>query len=71
MAGDSGRASYDADFYSWSLEQARLMREGQWAELDRDNVAEEIESLAREQSNKLESAFRGLLMYSVNWEATA
>src|SRR5262249_24097832 len=42
-------ADYENDFYSWSLEQARLLREGQWAQIDRENVAEEIESLGREQ----------------------
>jgi len=61
-------ADYDNDFYSWSLEQARLLREGQWAQLDRENVAEEIESLGREQFNKLESAFRVLLMHMLKWE---
>src|SRR5258708_24306963 len=46
-------ASYDRDFYNWSLEQARLAREGRWDAVDRDNVAEEIESLGREQFNRL------------------
>ena len=41
------RADYDTDFYSWSLEQARLLRESRWAQVDRENVAEEIESLGR------------------------
>ena|SRR3984893_8537768 len=59
---------YDNDFYSWSLEQARLLREGQWTRLDRDNIAEEIESLGREQFNKLESALRVLLMHMLKWD---
>ena len=54
-------AGYDSDFYSWSQEQGRLVREGRWSEVDRENVAEEIESLGREQFNKLESAFRVLI----------
>ena len=37
------RAEYERDFYSWSLEQARLIREGRIEALDRDNLAEEIE----------------------------
>ena len=41
-------AGYERDFYSWSLEQARLVREGRWDAVDRANVAEEIESLGRE-----------------------
>ena len=62
------RAGYDTDFYSWSQEQGRLVREGRWAEVDRENVAEEIESLGREQFNKLESAFRVLIMHMLKWD---
>jgi Domain of unknown function DUF29 len=61
-------ASYDRDFYTWSLEQARLVREGRWAAVDRRNVAEEIESLGREQFNKLESALRVLLLHMLKWD---
>jgi hypothetical protein len=62
------RASYDADFYTWSQEQGRLVREGRWNEVDRENVAEEIESLGREQFNKLESALRVLMMHMLKWD---
>jgi hypothetical protein len=62
------RAGYDRDFYSWSQEQGRLVREGRWAEVDRENVAEEIESLGREQFNKLESAIRVILMHMLKWD---
>jgi hypothetical protein len=67
-APDAGATSYDRDFYSWSLEQARLVREGRWSALDRDNVAEEIESLGREQFNKLESALRVLMLHMMKWD---
>src|SRR5262249_29988346 len=60
--------SYENDFYSWSQEQARLLRKGQWALLDRDNIAEEIESLGREQFNKLESALRVVLIHMLKWD---
>jgi hypothetical protein len=62
------RADYGRDFYSWSLEQARLVREGRWDAVDRENVAEEIESLGREQFNKLESALRVLLLHMLKWD---
>jgi hypothetical protein len=61
-------AGYDSDFYSWSQEQGRLVREGRWSEVDRENVAEEIESLGREQFSKLESAFRVLIMHMLKWD---
>jgi len=61
-------ARYERDFYTWSMEQARLVREGRWDAVDRDNVAEEIESLGREQFNKLESALRVLLLHMLKWD---
>jgi hypothetical protein len=38
---------YERDFYSWALEQAALLRARQFAELDLENLAEEIDGLAR------------------------
>jgi hypothetical protein len=62
------RSEYQSDIYSWSQEQARLLREGRWALVDRDNVAEEIESLGRTEFNRLESALRVLLLHMLKWE---
>jgi hypothetical protein len=67
-AEEPAGAGYDRDFYSWSLEQARLVREGRWDAVDRDNVAEEIESLGREQFNKLASALRVLMLPVLKWD---
>ena len=35
---------YERDFYSWSMERARLLRDGRDDALDRDNLAEEMNS---------------------------
>jgi hypothetical protein len=67
-AAEPAEAAYERDFYSWTLEQARLVREGRFDALDRENVAEEIESLGREQFNKLESALRVLMMHMLKWD---
>jgi len=61
-------AGYWADFYSWLMEQAAHLRAGRWEALDRENLAEEIESLGREQFNKLESALRVLMMHMLKWD---
>src|SRR5437868_60870 len=61
-------ADYNRDFYSWLMEQAQHVREGRWEAVDRDNLAEEIESLGREQFNKLESALRVLLIHLLKWD---
>jgi hypothetical protein len=62
------RAGYDRDFYTWSQEQGRLVREGCWTEVDRENVAEEIESLGRDQFNKLESRIKVILVHILKWD---
>src|SRR5262245_1131213 len=59
---------YELDFYGWLVEQARHVRDGRWDAIDRDNLAEEIESLGREQFNKLESALRVLMLHMLKWD---
>src|SRR6516164_467576 len=61
-------AGYWDDFYSWLIEQAAHLRSGRFEALDRENLAEEIESLGREQFNKLESALRVLMMHMLKWD---
>ena len=61
-------AVYEHDFYSWLMEQARHLREGRYEALDRDNLAEEIEALGREQFNKLVSALRVLMLHMLKWD---
>jgi len=62
------RAEYERDFYSWLIEQARHLREGRFEALDRENLAEEIEALGREQFNKLVSALRVLTAHMLKWD---
>lgn len=61
-------ANYYTDFYSWLMEQAAHVRAGRWEALDRGNLAEEIESLGREQFNKLESALRIMMIHMLKWD---
>jgi len=44
------------------------LREGRYEALDRDNLAEEIEALGREQFNKLVSALRVLMLHMLKWD---
>lgn len=61
-------ADYERDFYSWLMQQARHVRDGRWDAVDRENLAEEIECLGREQFNKLESVLRVLLLHMLKWD---
>jgi hypothetical protein len=37
---------YEQDFYAWTQAQVKLLRDGQFSEIDIPNLIEEIESLA-------------------------
>ena len=64
----SNSADYDNDFYAWSVEQARLLRAGEFSAVDIENVAEEIESLGRSDKRGLESRLTVLLMHLLKWQ---
>ncbi len=59
---------YDRDIYAWSLEQARLLREGRLDEVDTENVAEEILDVGSKEYDKLESGLSVLLMHMLKWD---
>ena len=48
-------ARYETDFYDWALRTAALLREGRFAELDVEHVAEEIEGLSRSDYREIEN----------------
>lgn len=58
---------YEQDFYGWTQEQARLLREGRFAELDVANVVEEIETLGRGERRELVSHLNVLLTHLLKW----
>lgn len=58
---------YDVDFHAWAEEQARLARRRSGNELDWDNVAEELESLGKQQRAELRSRYIILLMHLLKW----
>ena len=61
-------AAYDEDFYTWTIEQARLLRSGDFAELDVENVAEELESMGRSDKREIESRLVVLLTHLLKWQ---
>src|SRR5437879_2820753 len=59
---------YDQDFYLWSLHMAELIRSGRFDQLDRENVAEEIESLARRDLRELKNRTIILMLHLLKRE---
>ena len=58
---------YEDDFGSWVTEQAELLRQRRFGELDLPNLVEELESMGSEQRHALESAYGVLLMHLLKW----
>ncbi|NOT12165.1 MAG: DUF29 domain-containing protein [Methylococcaceae bacterium] len=59
--------NYQSDFYSWTQEQAALLRSGRLQELDIENLIEEIETMGRSEKRELESRLAVLLVHLLKW----
>jgi len=68
MADMTNTTLYDRDFYTWLNEQAGLLRVGRRSEFDIENVAEEIECLARGEKRELKSRLKILLIRLLKWQ---
>jgi hypothetical protein len=58
---------YDADFYRWTQTQAAALRAKDFAALDLENLAEEIESLGRSDRRAIVSHLERLLLHLLKW----
>ena len=59
---------YETDFYAWTQEQAKLLHDQQWSQLDLPNLIEEIESLGRQERAELRNRFSILIGHLLKWE---
>ncbi|WP_191057859.1 DUF29 domain-containing protein [Geminicoccus harenae] len=65
---------YDQDFVTWAEQQAKAIRRAAAERvntsepIDWENVAEEIESLGKEQLHRLDSAYVVLLHHLLKWQ---
>ena len=60
-------SQYEADFYQWSLEQARLLRSGEWKAVDVEHLAEEIEDMGKSLRREWESCLKVLIVHLLKW----
>jgi len=59
--------TYEKDFYAWLLNCAQLLRERRFSELDIENMAEELEGMARSDKRELISRLAVLLAHLLKW----
>jgi hypothetical protein len=59
---------YELDFAAWAEQNAELLRAGRFSEVDLENVAEEIEYLAKHQRHALGSQLARLIQHMLKWQ---
>jgi len=59
---------YATDFSAWCLRTADLVRTGQWDEIDREALAEELEGLAKRDTRELEHRLEVLVLHLLKWQ---
>jgi len=60
--------AYDDDFFAWTQEQARLLRGGEFADVDSSNLAEEIKSMGKSDRREIRSRLVVLLTHLLKWQ---
>ena len=66
--GTLRQSLYETDFYAWTQEQAKLLRNQQWSKLELPNLIEEIESLGKQQRAELRNRLKVLIGHLLKWE---
>jgi len=59
---------YEQDFYSWALQQAQLLKMGQFTQLDINHLIAELESMSATEKRELISRLEILLMHLLKWK---
>lgn len=60
--------AYDQDLYTWSLQQAQILRERKFDQADWEHIIEEIEDMSKSEKRALQSFIETLLMHLLKWQ---
>lgn len=59
---------YEVDFFEWTQQQARLLREGRFADLDLVNLIDEVGSVGGSEKREIESRLEVLIAHLLKWK---
>ncbi len=60
-------ADNDRDFYAWANDSAAHLRARRWAEVDVDQIAEELEDMGKQQKHALAGHLKILMLHLLKW----
>jgi hypothetical protein len=61
-------ANYNKDFYAWLMNNASLLRQHKFSEVDIEHIAEELESMGKSEKRELTSRLTVLLAHLLKWK---
>jgi hypothetical protein len=61
-------SNYETDFYTWTQQQAALLKAGRLSEIDVENIIEEIETMGRSEKREYENRLFVLLLHLLKWQ---
>ncbi|CDH43074.1 DUF29 domain-containing protein [Candidatus Contendibacter odensensis] len=59
--------AYEQDYHAWAQHSAQLIRQGRFAEIDAEYVAEELEDMGASKERELENRLGILLAHLLKW----
>jgi hypothetical protein len=62
-----GNELYEADFYAWTQQQAKLLRERRWEDLDIENLVEEVHAVGISERREIKGRLIVLLAHLLKW----
>lgn len=60
-------SEYQTDFYAWLMDNARLLREQKFTEIDAEHIAEELEAMGKSEKRELVNRLAVLLAHLLKW----
>ena len=62
---------YETDLFAWTREQARLLRERRFDDLDLGNLVDEVEGVGASEEREIRNRLRGLIAHLLKWKYQA
>jgi Domain of unknown function DUF29 len=59
---------YEKDYYLWLKQIIQLLRDGRWSELDKENLIEELEDMAKSQKRAVKSNLTVVLWHLLKYK---
>src|SRR5688572_21911684 len=61
-------SGYNHDFYKWVMQNAKLIRQGKFSQVDAEHVAEELESIGKSEKREIINHLAILLAHLLKWQ---